>query len=99
MFISTSIANYKTFSSYASGHLVLDEYSNIMREMSERQSKSALKYGFIWGAVQAFSYLIFAMLYLATGLLYLHWSSEEIMQVNKMYTALFCIIFGILSAS
>ena len=78
---------------------MLEEFDQILNRLSAIRVKDGFKYGLTWGASQAFNHLIFAVLYLVSAIFYVNWPEEEIMEVKNMFTALFCIIFGIFAAA
>ena len=54
--------------------------------------------GLCWGLAQSSVNILVGVLYLASGELYYNWPKVEVFQVENMYIAVFCILFGAFTA-
>lgn len=78
---------------------MLDEYDAINSRRAKSENKSAYAYAFALGLSVALQNGVFAIFYLASAELFAKWPTYEYTSYDKMYIAMFVIIFGFFTAA
>ena len=92
--LSDAIANYKTVASFGNENILIDEYSGLLQNKLKVDTKNGLVFGFSWGLAQAVINFSFGLMYLASGEMFYHYPEALVLQVDRLYAAMFAILFG-----
>lgn len=84
--------------SFGSDSIILEEFDALQQAKVRQDIKAGRVFGLSWGLSQAVINLVFGSLYLASGELYYQWPEAEVLQVEPMYIAMFCLLFGAFTA-
>jgi len=98
LLVADVVSNYKSVASFGHDHLIVEEFEELMQGKMALDVKNGKIFGLSWGASQAATNLAFGSLYLASGELYYAYPTEDVMQVDKLYIAMFCLLFGAFTA-
>ena len=96
--MSDAIQNYKTVASFGHDDIIVSEYSELLIGKVKAEAKAGCIFGLSYGLSQAVINLVFGVLYLASGEMYYKWPESEFLQVDNMYIAMFCLLFGAFTA-
>lgn len=96
---SDSIQNYKTVASFGNDQILLDEYSTINLRRAKSENKQAYTYALALGISVALQNGVFAIFYLASAELFAWKPDYKYTSYDKMYIAMFTIIFGFFTAA
>ena len=98
LLVSDLIMNYKTVASFGNDDLLIKDYVALQQYKIQADIKQGKIFGLSWGISQAVTNLVFGGLYLASGEMYAVWPDEPTLQGDKLFIAMFCLLFGAFTA-
>ena len=98
LLVADVISNYKTVASFGHDHIIINEFEGLLEHKMALDVKNGKIFGLSWGISQAVTNGVFGALYLASGELYYAYPDYEYMQVDRLYIAMFCLLFGAFTA-
>lgn len=90
--------NFKTVASFGNDDLLIKDFLELQKVKVQADISAGKRFGLSWGLSQAVLNIVFGALYLASGELYYNWPEEDVLQVEPMYIAMFCLMFGSFTA-
>lgn len=69
-----------------------------MQTKINRHTKVGVKYGLLQGLAMATVQITFNLVFLGSVFLLINWPELDVMQVERMFTAFFCIVFGLFAS-
>jgi len=95
--IGDAITHFKTVASIANHTLIVDNYDKINEERCILENKESNCEGFLFGFSEFMKNFAFGLVYLAQAILVYYFPDAEVLRPDKMFPAMFALMFGIFS--
>lgn len=93
--LSDSISNFKTVASIAHQQILVDKFDKICEKRVDLESKEANCEGFQFGFSEFMKNFAFGIIYLAQAYLVFYFEDAEVLEPDRMFTAMFTLMFGV----